>query len=150
MNCPSCGTSESKVVDSRSVEEGTSIRRRRECLTCGYRFTTYERLNETPLIVLKQNKSAEPFDRNKLLRGLMIATAKRDVPVARLNEIINDIENHLRASNTNEVDSKVLGDMVLDRLRSVDDIAYIRFASVYKDFKDIEEFMVALTGMNEG
>ena len=91
MNCPSCGTSESKVVDSRSVEEGVSIRRRRECLACGYRFTTYERLNEIPLIVLKQNKSAEPFDHNKLLRGLMIATAKRDIPVARLNEIINDI-----------------------------------------------------------
>jgi transcriptional repressor NrdR len=149
MNCPSCGAIDSKVVDSRSVEDGTSIRRRRECLDCGYRFTTYERLNEVPLIVLKQDKSAEPFDRNKLLRGLMIATAKRDVSVSRLNELINDVEQQLRTTNVNEVDSKVLGDMVLDHLRLIDDIAYIRFASVYKDFRDVDEFMAALAHMDE-
>jgi len=149
MICPSCGASDTKVVDSRSVDDGRSIRRRRECLECGYRFTTYERINESPLIVLKQDKSAEPFDRNKLLRGLMIATAKRSVPVSRLNELINDIENELRTENVTEVDSKILGDMVLTRLRTLDDIAYIRFASVYKDFKDINEFTDALQGMDE-
>lgn len=148
MICPSCGAVETKVIDSRSVEDGKAIRRRRECLECGYRFTTYERINEAPLIVLKQDKSAEQFDRNKLLRGLMIATAKRDVSVSRLNELINDIENELRANNVAEVDSRTLGDMVLSRLRGLDDIAYIRFASVYKDFKDIDEFMDALQGMD--
>jgi len=105
-------------------------------------------LKETPLIVIKNDKSSEPFDRNKLLRGLMTATVKRDVPLARLNEIIDDVEQELRSMPRNEVRSKVLGDMVLDRLRELDDVAYIRFASVYKDFQDIEEFKAALKGMS--
>ena len=148
MRCASCGCLESKVVDSRPSEDGFSIRRRRECLQCGERFTTYERQNETPLIVIKNDKSSEPFDRTKLLRGLLIASAKRDIPAAVLEDLINDVEAEIRNTLKNEIRSKVLGEMVLERLRKVDDVAYIRFASVYRDFKDIEEFQAALRGMN--
>ena len=147
MRCMVCGYLDSKVIDSRPSEDGMSIRRRRECLSCGKRFTTYERHNESPLIVLKNDKSSEPFDRNKLLRGLMIATAKRDIPVSKLNTLIDDVESEIRNSFKNEIQSKVLGDMVLIRLKDLDDVAYIRFASVYKDFKDVEEFQSALKGM---
>jgi len=148
MRCVSCGYSESKVVDSRPSDDGLSIRRRRECLQCGERFTTYERLTEAPLIVIKKDKSAEPFDRTKLLRGLLIATAKRGVEAGVLEGLINDVEAEIRNTLKNEIKSKVLGEMVLERLREIDDVAYIRFASVYRDFKDIEEFQAALKGMN--
>jgi len=148
MRCAICGCLESKVVDSRPSEDGFSIRRRRECLQCGERFTTYERQNETPLIVIKNDKSSEPFDRTKLLRGLLIASAKRDIPAAVLEALIDDVEAEIRNTLKNEIRSKVLGEMVLERLRKVDDVAYIRFASVYRDFKDIEEFQAALRGMN--
>jgi len=147
MRCISCGYPESKVIDSRPSEDGLSIRRRRECLKCHSRFTTYERHNESPLIVIKNDRSSETFDRAKLMRGLLIATAKRDVPVAKLDGLINDIEQEIRSTMKNEVRSKVLGNMVLERLRDIDDVAYIRFASVYKDFKDIAEFQAALKGM---
>jgi transcriptional repressor NrdR len=147
MRCVSCGYPESKVIDSRPSEDGLSIRRRRECLECGARFTTYERHNESPLIVIKNDRSSEPFDREKLLRGLFIATAKRDVPAVRLNALIDDVEAEIRNTLKNEVRSKVLGDMVLERLRAIDDVAYIRFASVYKDFRSIDEFQAALKGM---
>jgi transcriptional repressor NrdR len=148
MRCVNCGYIESKVIDSRPSDDGQSIRRRRECLECGTRFTTYERQNESPLIVVKNDKSSEHFDRTKLLRGLMIATAKRDVPISKLEALIDDVEAEIRNTLKNEVRSKVLGDMVLERLRNIDDVAYIRFASVYKDFKDIAEFQSALKGMN--
>ena len=148
MRCVSCDNPESKVIDSRPSEDGMSIRRRRECLGCGARFTTYERHNESPLIVIKNDRSSESFDRTKLLRGLLIATAKRDVPVTRLDALIDDVEAEIRNTLKNEVRSRVLGDMVLERLRAIDDVAYIRFASVYKDFKDIDEFQAALKGMN--
>jgi len=148
MRCISCGYSESKVVDSRPSDDGLSIRRRRECLQCAERFTTYERLTEVPLIVIKKDKSAEPFDRTKLLRGLLIATAKRGVEAGVLEALINDVEAEIRNTLKNEIQSKVLGEMVLERLREIDDVAYIRFASVYRDFKDIEEFQAALKGMS--
>jgi transcriptional repressor NrdR len=148
LRCISCGYLESKVVDSRPSEDGSSIRRRRECLKCGKRFTTYERQNESPLIVIKNDKSSEPFDRTKLLRGLLIATAKRDVPATALESLIDDVETEIRNTMKNEVRSKKLGEMVLGRLREIDDVAYIRFASVYRDFKDIDEFQKALKGMN--
>jgi transcriptional repressor NrdR len=148
MRCVSCGHSESKVIDSRSSEDGLSIRRRRECLKCGARFTTYERHNESPLLVIKNDKSLEPFDRTKLLRGLLIATAKRDVPANKLEALIDDVEAEIRNTLKNEVRSRALGNMVLERLRDIDDVAYIRFASVYQDFKDIDEFQAALKGMN--
>lgn len=148
MHCPACSHEDTKVIDSRLVEDGKVVRRRRECLECKHRFTTYERLNERPLIIIKKDRSSEPFDANKLLRGLMTATAKRNVSVSTLQDLIADIENELRSSNKTEVSSAVLGDMVLERLREIDDLAYIRFASVYKDFKSIDEFADAIKGMS--
>jgi transcriptional repressor NrdR len=147
MRCAACGHPESKVVDSRPSDDGITIRRRRECLECGARFTTYERQNEHPLIVIKNDKSSEPFDRNKLMRGLLTAAAKREIPAKDLEALLDDVEAEIRNTMKNEVKSKVLGDMVLERLRGIDDVAYIRFASVYKDFKDIDEFQAALKGM---
>jgi transcriptional repressor NrdR len=140
MRCPSCNYGESKVVDSRSSDEGDSIRRRRECLKCKKRFTTYERREESPLLILKKDGSIEPFERSKLLHGLFTATAKRNIPVEKLEELIDQVENDARTIYRNEVKSKVLGDMVLLRLRDLDKVAYVRFASVYKDFKDLDEF----------
>lgn len=144
MRCPSCGCSDSKVVDSRSAEEGTSIRRRRECLQCGYRFTTYERLGEHAVIVTKTDGSAEAFDRHKLMRGFLIACAKRPISPEQIDGLISSIENELRSSQRSEIRSKDLGDMVLARLAHLDDVAYIRFASVYKDFQSVDEFARAL------
>lgn len=145
MRCPSCEYEDSKVIDSRSAEEGLAIRRRRECLKCGHRFTTYERLGERPVIVIKSDGSSEAFDREKLLRGLLIACAKRPVTHEQMDALITDIETTLRVSSSGEVGSKDLGEMVLSRLAHIDDVAYIRFASVYKDFKSVEEFSEALS-----
>lgn len=147
MRCPSCGNPESKVVDSRPAEEDTAIRRRRECLECGRRFTTYERLGDTPLIVIKTDGSSEVYDRQKLLRGLLIACAKRPVNPDQLAALIDSIEAELRNTMRNEIGSKELGDMALIRLAHLDDVAYVRFASVYKDFQNIEEFSNALEAM---
>ena len=149
MRCPVCGFEESKVVDSRSAEDGNAIRRRRECLGCRYRFTTtYERLGEHPFIVIKSDGSSEAFDRQKLMRGLLIACAKRSITPEQLDLLITDIENELRSLPKGEIRSKDLGDLVLSRLANLDDVAYIRFASVYKDFKSVEEFSRALTEIN--
>ena len=148
MRCPSCGHPESKVVDSRPSEEYNSIRRRRECLKCGQRFTTYERLGDNPLIVIKADGSSQVFSREKLYRGISIACAKRpNIPNEKKTEIIDQIEAALRNSGRSEIRSKDLGDMVLEKLRGLDDVAYIRFASVYKDFQSIEEFRAALEGL---
>ena len=149
MRCPSCGYSESKVVDSRPSDEFNSIRRRRECLKCGNRFTTYERLGDNPILVVKSDGSSEVFDREKLYRGISIACAKRAIPGERISSLITDIEQDLRNSSRNEIKSKDLGEMVLDRLRELDDVAYVRFASVYKDFKDIQEFREALQKLED-
>lgn len=140
MRCPKCGCEESKVVDSRPADNNESIRRRRECESCGFRFTTYERREELPLMVVKHDGTKEPFDRAKLMRGLVRATVKRDIPIETLNELIDAIESELRDHSITEIASNELGDMVLHRLLSVDKVAYVRFASVYHDFKDIEEF----------
>lgn len=148
MFCPSCGYAESKVIDSRSAEEGSSIRRRRECLSCAYRFTTYERLGESPIIIIKSDGSSEAFDRQKLMRGLLIACAKRPISPEQIDGLIASIESELRSSPRTETHSRDLGDMVLVRLAKLDDVAYIRFASVYKDFQSIEEFAQALKEMN--
>ena len=144
MRCPSCEHEDSKIIDSRSAEDGMAIRRRRECLECGHRFTTYERLGERPVIVIKSDGSSEAFDREKLMRGLLIACAKRPVTHEQMDLLITDIETTLRLSSSGEVGSKDLGEMVLARLAHIDDVAYIRFASVYKDFKSVEEFSQAL------
>lgn len=147
MRCPVCSHIESKVVDSRPTEDGTSIRRRRECLECGNRFTTYERLGDNPLVVIKSDGSSEAYDRQKLFRGLLIACAKRPVSSDQISAIIDDIEAELRCASTMEIKSTDLGEMALERLAKTDDVAYVRFASVYKDFKNIEEFAHALESL---
>lgn len=148
MRCPKCGCEESKVVDSRPSENYDAIRRRRECVECGYRFTTYERREEMPLLVVKRDGRKEPFDRLKLLRGLVTATVKRNVPLESLNELIDDIESELRDNGTLEVPAQDLGMMVLKRLVSLDKVAYVRFASVYRDFKDVDEFNEELRSLS--
>lgn len=140
MRCPYCGHAETKVVDSRVSESGDAIRRRRECLQCEQRFTTYERREEMPLLVIKRDSSREPFDRSKLLRGLIVASAKRNVTPQQLEALIDGIESELHNSFSYEVSAKHLGDMVLKRLLDLDKVAYIRFASVYKQFQDLDEF----------
>lgn len=147
MRCPSCGNPESKVVDSRPSEDGTAIRRRRECLECGRRFTTYERLGDNPLIVIKADGSSEAYDRQKLMCGLLNAAAKRPIGPEQIASLIDSIEAELRNASRNEIGSKDLGDMVLVRLAKLDDVAYVRFASVYKDFRNVEEFAAALEGL---
>lgn len=149
MRCPFCGHDETKVVDSRVSEAQDAIRRRRECLSCQKRFTTYERREEMPLMVSKRDGSTEPFDRSKLLRGLITATAKRSVATERLEALIDDIESELHNEFTYQIDSRVLGDMVLERLRVLDKVAYVRFASVYKSFEDIHEFTSELRGLKK-
>lgn len=147
MRCPFCGHAETKVVDSRTSESQDAIRRRRECLSCSERFTTYERREEMPLMVIKKDGTPEPFDRAKLIRGLIVATAKRDVPVERLEALIDDVETELHNAFRYEVDSRRLGDMVLERLLAIDKVAYVRFASVYKEFQDLDEFTRELRGI---
>ena len=141
MRCPSCGYGESKVVDSRPADDGASIRRRRECLN---RFTTYERLGDNPLVIIKSDNSSEAFSRDKLFRGILIACAKRPITPEQISDIIDNIERELRSNPRNEITSKELGDLTLSYLADLDEVAYIRFASVYKDFQNIEEFSNAL------
>lgn len=143
MRCPKCGDGETRVIDSRAQEATNAIKRRRECCSCGHRFTTFERC-EDPIEVQKSDGSTQPFDRNKLLVGLMRATSKRDIDVARLNALIDDIERELRDSTLTAVSSHDIGDMVLKRLEAIDKVAYVRFASVYRDFKDVDEFVQEL------
>lgn len=144
MRCPSCGFPESKVVDSRPSDDGAAIRRRRECLECQHRFTTYERLGDTPLLITKSDGSSETYDRNKLLRGVTVACAKRPIGPDQITSLIDDIEAELRGAPRTEIQSQDLGTMVLERLRNLDDVAFVRFASVYRDFKNVEEFASAL------
>ena len=148
MRCPFCGHDETKVVDSRTSESQDAIRRRRECLQCAERFTTYERREEMPLMVVKKDGTVEPFDRAKLLRGLLVATAKRNVSHDQLDALIDDIESELHNTFRYEVESTRVGDMVLRRLRNVDRVAYVRFASVYKEFQDLDEFTSELKGLS--
>ncbi len=147
MRCPKCGCEESKVVDSRSSESNDAIRRRRECTSCGFRYTTYERCEEMPLLVVKKDGRKETFDRQKLMRGLITATVKRNVPVSSLNDLISSIESELRDGGVTEISSQDLGSMVLKRLLELDKVAYIRFASVYRDFKDVDEFSEELRSL---
>ena len=149
MRCPRCGCEESKVVDSRPSENNDAIRRRRECIGCGFRFTTYERCEEMPIVVIKRDGHKEPFDRQKLMRGLLTATVKRDIPVSTLSALIDDIESSLRDGGTLEVSSVDLGSMVLKRHISVDNVANVRFASVYRDIKDVDEFSEELRSLND-
>ena len=141
MKCPYCGYSESKVIDSRPTDEGERIRRRRECLNCAKRFTTYEVIETVPVVVVKKDKSREAFDRNKLLNGLLRACEKRHVPLETLERIVDEIETLLQNSLDREVPSTLIGTYAMDKLKKVDEVAYVRFASVYREFKDINTFM---------
>lgn len=140
MHCQKCGCEESKVVDSRMVEESNSIRRRRECLNCKNRFTTYERIEYTPIMIIKKSGVRQQFDRDKIINGMLRACEKRPVSIEVIEKAVDEIENELNNSMQKEIESTKLGDMVIDKLKNIDEIAYVRFASVYRQFKDIEEF----------
>jgi len=144
MRCPFCNYSESKVVDSRPAEEGTTIRRRRECLSCQKRFTTYEIMERLPLVVIKKDGSRQIFDRVKLLNSMIRACDKRKVAIAILDGVATDIEQELQNSLEREVTSKEIGELVMDKLKKIDEVAYVRFASVYRQFKDISTFLSEL------
>ena len=141
MRCPYCSYSESKVIDSRPAEEGTTIRRRRECLSCGKRFTTYEIVERLPLLVIKRDGSRQAFDRMKLIGGMIKACEKRPVHVSDLEQIADEIEQELQGSLDREVSSEHIGELVMNRLKDLDQVAYVRFASVYRPFKDISTFL---------
>lgn len=143
MRCPHCGKLEDKVIESRSLADGTAIRRRRECIDCGYRYTSYERVEERPLMVVKSGGQREPFSREKIERGIQQAVRNRPVSQNQVEEILIDIEDEamLHAKQSHEVESRKLGEMVLERLYRVDRVAYVRFASVYRKYEDVEEFL---------
>ena len=144
MRCPYCSYSESKVIDSRPAEEGTTIRRRRECLSCGKRFTTYEIMERLPLLVIKRDGSRQSFDRMKVIGGMVKACEKRPVPVDEIERVADEIEQELQSSLEREVSSAQIGEMIMDRLKELDQVAYVRFASVYRQFKDINTFLEEL------
>ncbi|WP_093311455.1 transcriptional regulator NrdR [Tindallia californiensis] len=145
MNCPFCGKFDSKVIDSRPTDEGQAIRRRRECNECQKRFTTYEKVEEIPLIVIKKSGNREPFNRNKLMKGVIRACEKRPVPLKSIEYIVEEIEKQLQNDMIKEVHTDKIGNMVMDRLKDLDEVAYVRFASVYREFKDLNTFMEELT-----
>ena len=149
MKCPYCAFPESKVVDSRPADEGASIRRRRECLSCHKRFTTYETMETLPLMVVKKDGSRQSFDRNKVLGGLIRACEKRPVPYHVLEELVNEIEQVLQNQMEREIPSTEIGELVMERLKKIDEVAYVRFASVYRQFKDINTFMHELNKLLE-
>ena len=144
MKCPYCGFQESKVVDSRHSDDSTSIRRRRECLSCQKRFTTYETVESLPMIVGKKDNSRQAFDRNKVLNGMLRACEKRPVPIAELERCADEIEQIIQNSLDREVSTAYIGDLVMERLKPLDEVSYVRFASVYRQFKDINNFMQEL------
>lgn len=141
MRCPYCQDFESRVVDSRSSEDGTTIRRRRECNACKRRFTTYERVEERPLLVIKKNGNSEQFNRDKLFRGIMRACEKRPVKIEEIEDLVAQIERELRDNYDREVSSVVVGEKVMDKLQALDEVAYVRFASVYRQFGDLNSFI---------
>ncbi len=147
MKCPQCGFEEDKVVDSRTTKEGEAIRRRRECLKCSFRFTTYEYIERAPLMVVKKDGRREQYSREKLLTGLLKACEKRPVSREQLEKVIEDIEGVMFSKFRNEVKSTEIGNLVVDRLQSLDEVAYVRFASVYRQFKDINQFMSEVRGL---
>jgi transcriptional repressor NrdR len=144
MKCPFCGHLEDKVVDSRESREGDVIRRRRECIQCARRFTSYERIDEIPYMVIKKDGSREKFDRQKLMSGLLKACEKRPVSLNQLETLVNEVESFVQEANDRERSTAEVGELLMERLRKLDKVAYVRFASVYLDFKDIKEFMAEL------
>ena len=149
MRCPFCAHPESKVIDSRPADEGASIRRRRECLACHKRFTTYETMESLPLMVVKKDGSIEPFNREKLLNGLLRACEKRPVSLKALEQIVDQIEQKLKNALEGEASSRKIGELALEQLRQVDQVAYVRFASVYREFQDIDSFLQELKKMQQ-
>ena len=145
MKCPYCGFNESKVIDSRPADENNSIRRRRECLSCSRRFTTYETVESLPVVVVKKDGSRQSFDRGKVLGGMIRACEKRPVPLAWLEKVAAEIEQELQNAMEREISTEVIGERVMENLRNIDQVAYVRFASVYRQFKDIDSFMEELT-----
>ncbi len=141
MKCPFCEHAESKVVDSRPTDEGVSIRRRRECLKCEKRFTTYEIIESIPIVIIKKDGKRQVYDRQKLMNGILRACEKTEVTFAQINDMVNEIESTLYNSMDREISSKQIGEMVMDRLKYINDIAYVRFASVYREFKDVNTFL---------
>lgn len=147
MKCPYCGFSESKVIDSRPTEEGSAIRRRRECLKCNRRFTTYEKLESLSLVVIKKDLSRQQYNREKVLKGIITACEKRPISLAQMEKVADDIESSLLQTMTREIESRMIGEMVMEKLKELDEVAYVRFASVYKRFDDIHTFMKELQGL---
>ena len=147
MKCPYCGFAESKVIDSRPTEESSAIRRRRECLKCGKRFTTYEKLESLSLIVIKKDQSRQQYNREKVLKGIITACENRPISLAQMEKIADDFESELYQSMEREIDTTTIGEKVMDRLKNLDEVAYVRFASVYKRFEDIHTFMEELKGL---
>jgi len=141
MNCPFCSHHESKVVDSRPTDEGQAIRRRRECIACSKRFTTYEKVDEIPLIVVKKNGNREPYNRNKILNGVIRSCEKRPVSLKDIEGLIDEIEKQIYNTMEREITTELIGNLVIDKIKDLDEVAYVRFASVYREFKDINTFM---------
>ncbi|ADQ40997.1 ATP-cone domain protein [Caldicellulosiruptor acetigenus I77R1B] len=144
MRCPFCGYEDSKVVDTRPTDEGRIIKRRRECLKCQKRFTTYEKVERQPILVIKKDNRREEFDRNKILNGIIKACQKRPVSIEQMNKIVDEIENEIYNSMREEISSREIGEMVMEKLKKIDEISYVRFASVYRQFKDINTFIEEL------
>ena len=149
MKCPFCGYTDSKVIDSRPSADGSTIRRRRECQECGKRFTTYEIIETVPLVVVKKDKSREPFDRNKILGSIIRACDKRQVTRQQMENAVSEIESYLQNTLQSEISSALIGQLVMEKLKALDEVAYIRFASVYRQFKDINDFMAELQKLLE-
>ena len=149
MKCPYCGYRESKVVDSRPAEEGSSIRRRRECLSCEKRFTTYETVESLPMVVIKKDGSRQTFDRRKILNSMLVACEKRSVPMAEIERMADEIEQNLQNRLEREFSTQLVGEQVMEKLKGVDEVAYVRFASVYRQFNDINTFMAELSKLLE-
>ena len=147
MKCPFCGMDNTRVIDSRPADDNCSIRRRRQCDECGKRFTTYEKVETIPLSVIKKDRTREPYDRNKMMAGIKRACHKRPISVEKIEEMVNKIENDIFNLEYKEIESKVIGEIVMERLKSLEQVAYVRFASVYREFKDVNTFMSELKKM---
>jgi transcriptional repressor NrdR len=147
MKCPFCGNDEDKVIDSRPADDGLAIRRRRECISCNARFTTYEKVENLPLVVIKKDGTRQPFDQDKLISGIMKACEKRPVSTDQIEKMVNSIESQIQNSLKREIMSQEIGEMVMERLKTIDEVAYVRFASVYRQFKDVNSFFNELSDM---
>ena len=150
MNCPYCGFKEDKVVDSRATAENSAIRRRRECLKCGQRFTTYEYIEDVSLMVVKKDGRRQAFDRKKILAGIIKACEKRPISIDKMEELVTSIERAIHKKSDREVSSRLIGELIMEKLKLLDDVAYVRFASVYRRFQDVSQFMKALNEILQG